>query len=354
MTAYLKVDGAWLPAQRPYVKRNNVWTPVKEGYVKVPGFTDGVWTTFYKYDNTPPHPPELTIQIMDERYFRVGARIPTDQGADQVKEIRVLVSRTGYPTGPLGSGFVKTPSNVYPNEPWSSFNYNHADSNSDHGPVTDYDFKEYPAQADAQTNIASGTYYFAAWAQDFEGNWSSGVYHSLDMPKNGVQARNVIMKEANFQPKEAGSTGLDGLTYTVGDVTARDNPRSNGVWFHGNQFSSSIGFQGNPTVKNARIRIARAANDGGQNVANVKLFHHNQYDYVSPFQDFDDATIVGTLTKGETKWFDIPTSWYGLLNKSIKGFGLRFGSNASDTITALGQSDYIRCGEVNVVWEEAL
>lgn len=349
-TPYLKVNGAWVPAVRPYVKRSGVWTPVREGYVK----DAGVYKTFYKYDNTPPHPPELTMQIIDERYFRIGARIPTDQGADQVKEIRVLVSRTAYPSGPLGSGFVAKPSTVYPNEPWSSFFYNHADGNSDHGPVTDYDFKEYPPQASAATNIASGPYYFSAWSQDFDGNWSSVVNHEVTMPKAGVNARNIIIKEANFQVKEAGSTGQDGLTYVQGDVTARDAPRSNGVWFHGNQFSSSIGFQGNPTVKGARIRIARAGNDGGQNVANVRLFHHNTYEFVSPFQDFDDATIVGTLTRGETKWFDIPEAWWPLLNKQIRGFGLRFGSNASDTITALGQSDYIRCGEVNVVWEEAL
>jgi hypothetical protein len=174
--------------------------------------------------------------------------------------------------------------------------------------VTDYDFKEYPPQASAATNIASGLYYFSAWSQDFEGNWSSGVNHSINMPKAGVQARNIIIKEANFQPKEAGSTDSGGVNYTVGDVTARDSPRSNGVWFHGNQFSSSIGFQGNPTVKNARIRIARAASDGGQNVANVRLFHHNQYEFVSPFTDFDDATIVGTLTRGETKVVRHPRS----------------------------------------------
>lgn len=349
-TPYLKVDGAWVPATRPYVKRNGVWTPVREGYVK----DAGVYKTFYKYDNTPPHPPELTLEIIDERYFKVGTRIPTDQGSDQVKEIRILVSRAGYPSGPLGSGFVSKPSTGYPKEPFSSFFYNHADSDSDHGPVQDYDFKEYPPQASAQTNIASGLYYFAAWTVDFDNNWSSGVYHSITMPKAGVNARNIIVKEANFQPKSAGSTNQDGVAYTEGDVTARDSPRSNGVWFFGDQFTSSVGFQGNPTVKNASIRIARAANDGGQNTANVRLFHHNQYSFVSPFTDFDDATVVGTLTRGETKWFDIPTAWYGLLNKSIKGFGLRFGSNASDTITALGQSDYIRCGEVNVVWEEAL
>jgi hypothetical protein len=99
----------------------------QRGLRQVPGFIDGGVETFYKYDNTPPHPPELTIQIIDERYFRIGARIPTDQGSDQVKEIRVLVSRTGYPAGPLGSGFVTKPSTVYPNEPFSSFFYNHAD-----------------------------------------------------------------------------------------------------------------------------------------------------------------------------------------------------------------------------------
>jgi hypothetical protein len=353
MTAYIKVDGAWVATTRPYIKRNNVWTPAKEVYVK----RDGAYATTYQYDTTPPNPPELTLEIIQNRYIRVGIRIPGGANASSIKMVRVLASKTGFPTTPFGDGYITGNDTNWPKENWSNWWYVPSPEGSNHGDTSDYDYKKYPLNPTDNTNLPGGQYYyFAAWASDTEDNWSVGTFSRIWMPKEGVKADKVVLKEMRAQANAAGSLNLNGVTFTPGDLVAQDSPRSNGVWYHAAKFTDSVGAQGTPTIKSAQIRISRA-NDSGQPTAQVNLYWHDKTGTTDlPLhgtQQFD-ATNIGTLNKGETKWFDIPAAWYPKFNTQIKGFGLRYGTQASDYIVAKGLASDMRCGEVHLVWEEAL
>lgn len=362
---YIKVDGVWVQAKRPYVKRNSVWFPVKETYVK----QAGAWVSEWKYDVTPPPPPELTLEITEKsylfgavksRFITVGSRIPGTSNNPEVKLIRVLASASAPPTSPLGGGYLSAKDSTYPSESWSDWHYNKPTANNtlgDHGETNGYDYKEYPVNPPMGSSLPGGKwYYFAAWSQDFDNNWSAGVQSKIWMPKAGVESKDRVVKEANFQAVTAGSVNSTGSGFVSGDLIARDSPRSNGIWFHGLQINNSVGAQGNPTIQSAKIRITRK-NDAGQPSATVRLYWHDKAGTDKlpiPLADMNDATVVGTLNKGETKWFDIPSDWWPKFNTQIKGFGIKYGTGATDFIDVSSVASDIRCGEVNLVWEEAL
>ena len=356
MALYQMIDGEYVEiTRRPYVKRNGVYVPVREAWVR----QAGVYNRAFEFDQTPSSPPELSLQWIDTRYLKVGVTLPGGADSD-LKRIRVLVSRKEMPSTQFGAGFIYEEDDNWQREPWSDWYYN--DSNpdtraTDHGASNEWDYKQYPVNPTANTNLPGGQYYYvAAWSEDKNGNWSTGTFQKIWKPKEGNTAAKVINKEANFQANSAGSAGLNGAGYTDGDLIVRETPRSNGFWFHGNQFTSSIGDQGAPTVKSAKIRVTRK-NDGGQPLANVRLFWHGKATTAEmPLLDGNqqETALLGTIAKGETKWFDIPESHYGNFNTDIKGFGLVYGIQASDYLEVAGLATDIRCGEVNVVWEEAL
>lgn len=355
MVSYIKVAGDWKSTTRPYLKKNNTWVPAQYLYVK----RSGVWEEAYRFDHIPPDPPELTLQIVRNRFVRVGVRLPGLAHDPELKQIRVLAARKdGVLTGPLGAGYIQGNDADFPHEDWSNFYYNSGNPNGNynHGDSFDYDYKEYPLNPTTNTDLPGGQfYYFAAWSRDFDENWSIGVFNQIWMPKNGVDADAIVVKEANFQVNQSGSLNLDGVAFTPGDLVARDSPRSNGIWYHANKITSSVGYSGKATIRAAQIRITRSGDDIGPSTTNVNLFWHGQQSSADlPFADFNGATKVGTLNKGETDWFPIPTAWYPLLSTQIKGFGLRFGTDPNDQMMADGISTHLRSGELHVIWEEAL
>ena len=355
MGVFIKVNDAWTPAQRVYVKRNGVWRPGEKVFVR----ESGTYQLGYEYDKTPSAVPELSLQIVDNRYIKVGARLPGNSDDADLKRVRVLVSRTQMPTAFNGSGFVLDATNGWPDEPWSDWFFhgtNPVKKSTTRPDSSAFTYKNYPPNPTDSTNLPGGQwYYFAAFSEDMNGNWSAGVFTQVWMPKEGVKADNVISKEANFQANSAGSVGVDGASFVSGDLVMRDNPRSNGLWFHGNKITEAIGEKGTPTIKNAKIRVTRG-DDVGETAANVRLFWHKSTDSGTRVHDADqnDITKIGTIGKGETKWFDIPGSYFSHFNTEIKGFGLSYGIQSSDYLVASGLATDLRCGEVNVVWEEAL
>lgn len=355
MTLYQRVDGVYVQVKRPHVKRNGVYVPVREAYVR----QAGDYNMAYEHDKTPSSPPELSLQWIDTRYLRIGVTLPGVADED-LKRIRVLVSRKAMPTTQFGSGYVYEEDADWTREPWSDWYYNGENPDSradDHGNSNVWSYKQYPANPTANTNLPGGQYYYvAAWSEDKNGNWSVGTFQRIWKPKEGKTADKTYNKEANFQANSAGSVGLNGADYEGGTLTAQETPRSNGIWFHGSKINSSVGDMGTPTVKSAKIRITRT-NDGGLGMANVRLFWHDQNESDLPTPDGDyqhDITQVGTIAKGESKWFDIPASYYNHFNTDIKGFGLSYGIQAADYLVVAGLGTDLRCGEVNVVWEEEI
>lgn len=372
MALYQKVDGVWTLCQRPYVKRNGIWVAADEVWYK----QSGSWNQVYNYDVTPPAPPEITLNIVEDfvtqkgekslrsRWIRVGVRLPGASNDIEARRARVLTSDSKPPVNHEGGFFTSSPDKSYPDEPWSEWRYNDFGTHKDSSVVV---YKEWPLNASG-TQIIKGdtTYYFAGWAQDDAGNWSIDTQAQIHVPKSSVNVPNVITKEAYFQPNTSGSWRNAG--YQTGDVVQQNSPRSVGIWFYGNQITDSVGAQTSGdekvTIKNAQIWMKRQ-NDNGAANANVYLYwtdKQNPAALPAPGSGIGktEITKIGTIAKGEGKWFDLPSSFYGDLNKNIKSIGLDFkdpthaGAGAADSSVMVSTATNNRSGQVHLVWEEEL
>lgn len=367
MPLYYKIDGTWTLVQRPYLKVAGVWTPAQQAYVK----RSGTWTKAYEWDTTPSNPPEISLEIIEKkgttsssdkvtgRWIKVGIRVPGVSNDTDVKRVRVLTTyNDAMPTTQYGGTYSSKADKTWSKEPWSEWQYN---TFGEHEDTSVYAYKEWPVNATDGTVLAGGkTYYFAGWTEDDNGNWSAGTFASIKIPKDGIASANILLKEASFQPNDSGSLTADG--FTSGDVIQQNSPRSRGLWFHGGQFRDSIGAKGEPKITSAQIRVERK-DDGGSAAANVYLFHH---DYATSGDlpsdpTFSHVTYLGTINKGEVKWFDLPDSHVTALEADgVRGFGLHYkdpvkaSAFADDYSTMKSMTDSLRCGEVHIVWQEKL
>jgi hypothetical protein len=295
---------SWVLCKNPYVKRSGVWVRSDEAYVK----RSGIWVQSFDYDDVPPDPPELTLNIVDDvatvngkstlqyRYITVGVRAAAAQDVPDLKLIRVLTTYNGAaPTTPLGGTYISEPDQTWPAEPWSDWKYNQWGPHKDTSVMA---YKEWPRNASTSSNpIASDKdYFFTAWAQDDHGLWSAATALKVHTPKATTEAANIIVKEATFSPNASGTWRADG--------------------FHWGQLMQQ---------------------------------------YNKPY-----ATKLGTLAKGQGKWFTLPASFTNNLNRNIVGMGLDF----KDPVKATGfpedfsvveaTANVARCGELHLVWEEEL
>jgi hypothetical protein len=355
MTVWYKIGGEWTEVQKPYIKRLGIQRPARKVLVK----RSGVWEEAYEHDTTPPQVPLLTLQIVDNRWIKVGARTLGANNDPDLKRIRILVSREAPLGTQFGTGFIATNDDQYPKEPWSDWFYNAqgpGGSGRDDSSVETY--KQYPPNANSSTDLPGGkTYYFAAWSEDRNGNWSVANQSQIRMPeKDPDSTRGIIKREARFQALTAGvRNSPSGTIFTPGQIEVRDSPAQNGYFYYGNLIGNAVGERGTPTILSAKIRLTRA-DDSGLATANVYLFWHEESSSSTTIADTNrnGITNVGTINKGESKWFDVPSSYYSNFNTQLKGFGLAWGIQASDYLVSPDLGIDSRNGEVNVVWEEEL
>lgn len=369
MSLHLKVDGAWVTCERPYVKQNDVWVGAHEAWVK----RSGAWVMAYEYDVTPPNAPEISLNVVEDfdsqdgskklksRWIRVGVRLPGGANDEDARLVRVLTDYAGEaPTTQFGGTYTAASDKTWENEPWSEWRYN---SYGPHKDSSEYAYKQWPRNPDPGTIInGDKTYHFTGWALDANGNWSIATAAKIHIPKASVNVPNVIIKEARFQPNTSGSWRSTG--FAAGDLIQQKSPRSQGLWFYGTQFTDSMGAHGAITVRDASIRISRA-DDGGQANANVYLFW-TEYGSVGALPavganlNKHEVTKLGELAKGQTKWFTLPRAFKDELNKNLKGMGLDWKDPAKadafpeDYSTVVSTAVDLRCGEAHVVWEEEL
>lgn len=359
MTLHFKTGGVWTTVNRPYVKRNGVWTPVKETWRK----SAGVWVRHFLWDITPPSPPLISLDLVPGaagRYLNVSMNIPGSVHDPNVKLVRILVSTTGYPATQFGGTYYTTRDTNYPNEAWSDWYYG---PGHDHPDTHVLNSKQYPINQ-AQPNLPAGRYYFQAWTQDINGNWSVGNYNSIAVPKTGV-GTNLVNLNARFQADYSG-TYVSGTGFLAGDLRQSVNPsNSKGMYFYGTQMTASIGAKygnANATITMAQIFLRRVDTDGAA-TANVFMFRHA---YGSPGALSGEPTIteivkLGTLAKGEAKWFPVPASYYpDLISGDTKGLGFFYkdpthaAASAADYSVIDGLSEDVRrAGELYVVWTES-
>lgn len=357
MTIHFKTSTGWGAANKVYYKTaDGIWKPVKRVWRKTGAST---WSVAHEYDEVPPNPPEVSLELRDNRFIRAGVRIPGAHVSD-LKRIRLLVSRDNELTTQFGTGFISTADDSHPWEPWSEFFYNAqnpagAGSGKNHPDSSEYVYKQYPVNPTENTDLPAGkSYYFGAWAQDQAGNWSAGTMTRIFKPKSDATKDRVIVKETRFQANNAGSAGLNGAGYIEGQVIQQQSPRKNGFFFYGYQIDSAIAA--GATIKMARIRLTRT-NDTGQPLANVNIFWHTARNPdAMPVLDADhhETTTIGTINKGETKWFDLPAGFLRDLRENIRGLGLSYGIQATDYLVLSDIVTDLRNGELHVAWEESL
>jgi hypothetical protein len=374
VTLHIKVDGAWVQCDRPYVKRNGVWVAASQAWYK----TGGVWKQAYDYDVTPPNPPEVTLTIVEDfdkvngkdvlktRYIKVGTKLPGTSNDPDARLTRVLTNYQGKPPSTqYGGQYTSEADKDWRGEPWSEWRYN---SYGDHNNTSNITYKQWPPNVQAGFTIAGDKdYYFGAWSLDNSGNWSTVTQAAIHVPKDSVATDNIVVKEARFQPNTSGSWRSDG--FHGGDLIQQQNPKAYGLWFHGSQFSDAIGKQGKPTIRSAQIRIARegADEDTGNANANLYLFWHG-YPTTGSLPaptapgglTVHEITKLGQLAKGEAKWFPLPDAFNADLNTNVKGMGLywkdpdKASAFPADYSRIVGSAQALRCGEVHVTWEEQL
>lgn len=373
MALYQNINGVWTLCNKPYVKKNGAWQVVDQAWVK----RSGTWVKAYDGDVLPPNPPEITLTVFDDfdtvkgqkklitRYIKVGARLPGVANDDDLRMIRVLTTMNGKPpTTQFGGTYTRTPDSTYPNEPWSDWKYNEYGGHGDSSVIIQ---KQWPVNYGAGQIIPSDTtYYFTGWALDNSGNWSVSTPTQIHIAKASIEMPNVVTKEARFQANSGGSWRNAG--FQSGDLIQQNSPRSQGLFFYGNQISDAMGSQGSISVKSAQIYLKRENAAGGDTgVANANIYLY--WTGYKTAQDLPNAggalnrneiTKLGTIAKGDGKWFKLPDEFYNNLNNGIKGLGLAFMDpikasalpNDFSRITAVGQN--LRCGELHVTWEETL
>lgn len=363
MTAaiYYKISGAWVQVGRPYVKDAGVWKPSDLVYRKI----SGVWTVANTYDVNPPNPPEVSLQLVTsdtgDQTVKVGVR--QTSATPDLQRIRVLTTYSGAaPTTQYGGTYTLAADNTYPDEPWSDFSFNGFNNSPAGKDETAFHYKFWPRNPSSTSDLPSGTQYFAAWSEDSFGNWSIGTFATINIPKKGVDTSNKKVLETSFQVNSTGFWTNSSQTFTYGNPIQQASPNLRGLFFYGNQFTQTIGFNGPPTIKSAKIRIQRQ-NDGGLAAANVYLSRHmyGAPGGITPPLSVSDITLLGQVNLGETKWFDLPDSFIAALESgNVKGFGLHYKDPAKATA---GADDFLildsatnsaRTGELHVVWSEQL
>jgi hypothetical protein len=178
MTIHTKDGGVW-KAATPYLKKTGTWQEPTQVWTK----DSGIWKQVYQKDVTPPPVPALSLDFIANRYLNVNVT-PNTVADPSLAKVRVLVSATAFPANPFSSGFVSEPDVTFPDETWSDFLYNVTGGHSVTGTTT----KEWPTNPGSTRALTGGTtYYFSAFAQDMNGNWSAGNYKSFKAPdRTGV------------------------------------------------------------------------------------------------------------------------------------------------------------------------
>lgn len=375
MGLWYKIDGTWTEVTRPYVRRGDVWKGVNKAWVK----RSGTWVEAFHYDVTPPPPPLVQLELVETgaqwdpvrldgvtleplysgRYINVSVKMPYE--VPDLKRIRVLSTYNDKaPTTQYGGTYTTPPDDKFPNEPWSEYHFNGFGSSGNNKDMTVFRTKTWPRNADKNTDInGPKTLYFTAWAEDFNGNWSVANSAQIFVPKKNAKNTDAVVREARFQAVNSGTVANNG--FSGGALEQQGNPRLRGVWVYNDQFNI-IGGRGKPTVKLAQIYVQRM-NDDGRDEANLYLFWHTYAGTGSIPTDGSletrDAVKIGTITKGQAKWYKLPKAFLEALEKDqIKGFGLlhkdpkKATYDAKDYSKVQSVTNSLRSGELHVVWIE--
>lgn len=369
MPVYINDGGTWKQTTRPFIKRSaGNWSPAMGLWIK-----DGsTWKEAFHYDVTAPPPPELTLTVQQNskggQYLLVGTRAPGISNNPDVAMIRILVgtrgSTGGYPSSPTDAQYIKDPDTTnYTKEPWSDWYYNGYKPAYSHPDTSVLSVKHFQRSNWATADLAPDIYRFSAWSMDFYGNWSAATNLFLTVPKTGDPKQ--INKRAYFEATQSGTYNITSAgSWTPGDLVQSGGPglRSTaGVFYYSTVLADSIGKNGPATVRDAQIRLNRT-NDNGATNANIYLAMANET--VPGSSTGRDTSIykLGTLAKGQAKWFAIPEALWSYLGTTKPGSMIlwyqdpnKAQANSDDysVIQGVNPSEGTRLqGQLSITWSE--
>lgn len=375
MTALQKINGVWVNAQDIYLKQSGSWNRVNSGYYK----TGGVWTPFHQLAPDPLSSPLISLQEVsprtDTRYIKVGIRYPASGNEGRLRLIRVVGSSDSTAiTNYNGKGYFGLNDYDWPYEAWSDWFYNVPNPNSAVGQApagsarsdsSSYTYKAFKPNFDQDHKLLTGgqQWYFGAWTQDDYGQWSTGVYANLFVHKTSGTSANFVTKEVIIAPRDSGT--MQSSVFTPGDLHTDPNaPIKHGAWFYGNQITDSVGQNGSPTIDWAKIRVTRDDTTvPGVTNSNVWLYWHTTNTLSGnigqnvPVADRNNITNVGTIAPGQTKTFDVPSTFFSHMNSEMKGIGIAYNTSSTsiaDIVSIKGKYSDIRSGELHIHWDEAV
>jgi hypothetical protein len=375
MTAYVKRNGIWVAVKDMYIKDSGVWVQSEEGY-----FRQGIdWDLVHTKPGLPPPGPVLSLQdkktisgiAASKRYIEVGIRHPSSGDSTALRRVRVLISSTSQPSTQFGSGFIDSPAISYKNEPWSDWYYDaYVDEGGTsrpdtHGSSNAFTYKEYNPGWDPSL-AGNKTYYVSAWCQNTDDQWSVGTFDSIFLPSQFGTSQ-PIYKKMVVNPNAVRGIAYNTTAGAWEPVSNEDESQDDvitqvnrgGIVWYGNKVISPI--PSGADITKARVRISRR-NDTYNATANIYARWHNEVsdDLETVFVDdivnsSSEIALLGTINKGETKWFNLPSAWHDNLAGGFRGLVITrntSGGSTADHHWLYGVLNSTRAFELEVEWTE--
>lgn len=305
-----------------YAKGAGGW---KRGSLLYQKTASTTWTRRYERDTTPPAKPILSAMTTDSSYvLTVTLKAPADADVARVYQ---AWSTSSYPTDYTKGSYVSVISNQTT-------------------------LKRYAGQK------VGTVLYWTFWAMDSSGNVSQPLNYKYTVPRVYVPPTTVA-KKGTFFPTDSGSYN-DQSNYwrTDNNYVYQGGYDWHGMWFYGTRITGALARARSVTKMTISITRANTVH-GVAGAASVYLTRHTLASQPGGFSSAYDGphpgTFVGTLNRGQTLTFTVPSSWYPLFaNKTYKGLGLYFGPTSftdARYLYALGAGS-AASGKVYIEWTE--
>jgi len=282
------------------------------------------WTLLYERDVTPPAMPLSLTATLSGSTLTMTAKAPAD--ADMAS-IAFRWSTTGYPTSPTSGGGGSVAA----------------------GPSA--------TVSASYANQTSGTVlYWAVFAIDTSGNYSTPRLLKYTVPTIASAPTTVTKSAYVYATDSASWNDVSGYWRTDNDYVYQGGDAYHGLWFYSTRISALLAKA--KTIEAFSITITRANTvHGVPGGANVYLTAHTATAQPSgsPQANDSNGAYVGTLTRGQTDTFAVPSGyWASFLGGTYKGFGLYAGTTSYTDpkyLYALGGANAVS-GRVYLKWTE--
>lgn len=335
-------SGTWVSGAKQSTRSSTGWKYASAIYEKTGTST---WTRRWLRDVTAPAPPTATLTTdAVAKTGKITLKMPSDP------DVALFVLKGGHTTYPKTPSLTNLPADEYVylwndainGQVWSTMKVSP-------GQTVERNLKNY---------VSGRTYYYACWVQDTSGNWSAPRTFSVKFPQPPAPPPPPAPVTKTYTTNCTGSgSWVTNWPYWRSDnnYVYQAGNDSYGAWFYSGRLESAL--KNAKTIKKITIRVTRVNSAHGiSGAANVYLSAHRYQTRPSGKPSFvhSPGVYVGTLSRGQTKTFTVPSSWYASIKSgAYDGFGLRYGSSSFTS------ANYLYCygsgttsGQVYMEWTQ--